>query len=38
MVVAPTPIKTAKECVSRTSELSAFIEQYPLKPNFTRCE
>ena len=37
-VVAPTPIKTANECVSRTSELSTFIEQYPLKPNFTRCE
>ena len=37
-VVAPTPIKTTKECVSRTSELSTFIEQNPLKPSFTKCE
>ena len=24
--------------MSNTSELSTFIEQYPLKPDFTRCE
>ena len=35
--MAPTPINTAKECVSNTSELSTFIEQYPLKPSFTKC-
>ena len=36
--MAPTPINTAKECVSRMSELSTLIEQYPLIPNLTKCE
>ena len=36
--MAPAPIKTAKECVSIASEHSTFIEQYPLKPSFTKCE
>ena len=36
--MAPAPIKTAKECVSKASEHSTFIEQYPLKPSFTKCE
>ena len=35
-VVAPTPIKTAKEWVSKASELSTFKEQYPLNPNLTK--
>ena len=38
IVVAPTPIKTAKVWVSNASELSTFIEQYPLKPKFTKWE
>ena len=36
--MAPTPINTANEWVSKMSELSTFIEQYPLRPNFTKWE
>ncbi len=32
MVVAPTPNKTAKECVSRTSPVCTFIEAKPRIP------
>ena len=37
-VVAPTPIRTAKEWVSSVSDVSAFNEQYPLNPRLTRLE
>ena len=38
IVVAPTPINTANECVSSASEHSTFKEQYPLNPFLTKCE
>ena len=38
IVVAPTPNKTAKECVSIASAVSTLIEEYPLKPNLTKFE
>ena len=36
--MAPTPINTANEWVSNVSDVSTFIEQYPLNPRFTRWE
>ena len=38
IVVAPTPTNTAKECVSKESEHSTFMEQYPLSPFLIKCE
>ena len=38
MVVAPTPNKTAKECVSRVSAVWTLIETKPLMPRLTNFE
>ena len=35
-VVAPTPIKVAKECVSRASPVWTLIETYPLNPRLVK--